>query len=679
MLSLEEKNKLTAISARLGKVLTDEQMEFAANFVDPTVSFSNPGTGKSYATVVGLIYAQTYKGIRGAKINAMSFTREATAELAARYTKACKELKIMPTVKFATFHSLCLRIIKEEMPGMTPTSEVKLEEDLPAIEAYLEKVGYPAKDRNYSKKVLAAIDKLNSSLAFDNLNVERSSVFKVLDLPIDVFQDLRVEWFIYQKGKRKIPQGDLPLFALYCLCNNPELQKKYKEEFRIMVVDEFQDMSLLNLKVLSLIASNLVAIGDMKQQIYAFNGASQQIVDEYLKVYPNAKQVPLTQSFRCKDNISIYATSVVRRNFPDVERFKGISEGGNIIVESSKKVDLVELVQKFGKEQESRETEGRESMVLFRNNVSAIPLAEELFRQRVNFRMPKFVPIYNMPIFRDLCTLAEAARNPYSVDKVINAFKLFPEFKYVDNNPIVQEMIKTGRGLFQITKNYEFTQDSSEYLMARLVQVRDALIKNDTAAHIFNILLPVYSKFVINNQWWRFPREKEYYFDLVRGIVESKSYEQMFNDELAKVKFIKESEYGSTGVRCYTVHSAKGLEADDVYLLDADEGVFPNDSEIGKLCDLECEYEAARDIRNERNLLYVAVTRAKENVFIFYNSSVTPLLSEPLDNKYNTFDVVYRTSEKNYDDVRAFEQLYKCNSEATSENDEDGLHGLEEI
>lgn len=655
---IENKEFVLSVCARLGVTMTEEQVEFASDFTKPTISFSDPGTGKSFSTVIGLIVAQTLHQIPGRNINTMSFTRAATAELKQRYCDVCKVHNMTPTVQFNTFHSICYAVVKEAYPNMKIKENVNFEKDLPILLSYIERHGLRGKDMFYARSVLETMNALNSALVFDKLNVERSYQFKRLEMDIELFQDLRVEWFLLELGVNCITRGDIPIYALYVLCRYPEIKKKYREQYKIMVVDEFQDLSLLHLKILSMVTYNLVAIGDMKQQIYAFNGASPQIVEEYLKIYPDARIVNLTHSFRCKNEVAEFATRIVRKNNPAIKAFIGVSDGAEIQIMPSHELNLPNIVEQLKKQQSSLDEEKqKDSMFLFRNNVSAIPLAEALYKQNVRFRMPRFLPIYEMPIFNEICALINAVRYPLDKEVVFRALKVFPEFKRfsIQKNPVLLAMEQSGLSLLDVP--YKYQEESSAAILEAMERAF-CILKTSSAGRVFNCMLPVYERYIIQGNWWKLPKEKEFYFELIAPIVNSKSYIQMYEEEVDKTRFIKESIDAGYGVRCYTIHVAKGLEADNVYILDADEGIFPNSSTMQKYVDAGCEYEAAKELRNERNLLYVAVTRAKNSVTICYKTELTQLLSNPLDNDYCVLDRIYDETKKNFDDVGEFIKLF---------------------
>lgn len=651
---------LDIISARIGSELTDEQREFASDFREPLISFSNPGTGKSYSIIVGLIMAQTIHKVSGKKINAMSFTKAATAELKARYDKACRQCDIVPTAKFNTFHSICYTIVREKYPTMKIKQGIDYGRDLPILQTYLSNYGVETDDMFYIRRILEAINSLNSALTFDEENVQSSFKFKMLDLSVDVFQNLRRDWFVLGLTTKTITQGDIPIYALYALASNKALQEKYKNMYKIMIVDEFQDLSLLHLKILSLISSNLVAIGDMKQQIYAFNGSSQQIVEEYKKMYPNAREVNLTKSFRCKNEIADFATHIIYQNDNSVKAFQGTGDGGSVKTMASRDMDLEEIVRHIKQEQDKEEYgKFRDTMFLFRNNFSATPIAEELYKQDVLFRVNRFAKIMQLPIFSDLTKLALIASEPDNLTYLQEIVNLFPEFREFNstNCPLLIAISKTRSSLFDI--RYEFKEQSSIRIINLLKKAKLFIDKDAMAGVIFQILLPIYEEYIIEGKWWKLDFDKEFYFDLVAPIVDNKTLKVMIAEEYDKERKITNCINVGMGVKCYTIHSAKGLEANDVYIIDAEDGLFPSQKAMTKYVNAGCECEAAKDLRNERNLLYVGITRAKDNTFIAYHSKLTSLIASPKENEYTYLDDIYKHAHRDFDDVGAFIKLFK--------------------
>lgn len=652
-------SKLQIISAHMHSQLTDEQKELASDFTKNTISFSDPGVGKTHTLIAGILLLQSYYGVSGNKINCMSFTKAAVSEIAGRYAKAAKSYAIAPTVNFNTFHSLSNAILKQAFPDIKIVASLKPAEYVPMISDLLQKAGHDNyEDKNFCKNVYRALLELNSALVFDRDHMETKFCFRKLDISYEIFTQVRVQMFIRGILMRQIPQGDIPLYCLFALLTKTDLAAVWKGKYQVMIVDEFQDLSLLDLQILNIIADTLVVIGDIKQQIYAFNGSCPEIVREYMKVRPDARTCNLTRSFRCGQKIADFATEVIKPSFPDVQTFTG-HEGGIVRLMSRKDFDIQNLANQI---KEVLNAQGNSKlydiMFLYRNNASAYPIIEELYRSKIPFRCNKYTPIWEIPIFDALCAFANVAMKPFSDQFVMDAFKFLPEFKK-DFNGIAgpcEVMRKTGKNIFDI--QFRYKEQSTYELLALMQSANQKMYRENPASAgvILNSFLSFYLKYV--NETWKLDREPEFYTALVGPICNEKLYPTLYAEELEKFNINQQCIDANTGVRCYTVHSAKGLEAKTVYLFDADDGVFPNKKKLEQKIKAGCVYEAAVDVQAERNLLYVAITRAADELNIIYNGTPTSLLKGNNDLDFVELDQVYHNHKYDYNDVDAFYQTF---------------------
>ena len=661
MLTYEDRQRLGIISAYMGADLTEEQMEFASDFRNNIISFSDPGTGKTHTLTAGIAMLQKYYDVPGSSIVCMSFTNAATYEIKSRYDKLCARMSLPNSAVFNTFHSLSRQIMNDAFPLIRVVQDVPIESAIEDMKRYLLECGIDIKDKQFIRKVIKVVQTLNSALMFHPDEIERQYSFQSLCLSIEQFQEIRKKWFMRSILSSEVVQGDLPLYCLYALLTKKDLIPKWKGRFKIMIVDEFQDLSLLHLHILGIISTTLIVIGDMKQQIYAFNGACPQIVDEYLKIHPDAKICNLTNSFRCKQNIADFASKLIEPNNLMTKPFTGVSEGGSVSIMPRRELDWEAIANNIKSSVLTKDiTSTKQTMFIYRNNASAIPIIEELYQLGIPFRSSKFARIMDIPIFKEICTLANAAWKPTDEGFVTAALRLFPEFSGLDwSQPIppVTVIKHTGKSLFDI--KYKWKEQSSIDLLIAMQVARKKILEKKSAGIVINNLLDVYERYILKGQWFRLDNPKEYYFNLVGPICNNKEYPVMFEEENDKMNKNIEAIKTRIGVRCYTMHSAKGLEADDVYILDCDEGIFPNAKVLKDKTTNGCLYDAACDIRAERNLLYVAVTRAKENVYITYSGTEpSRLVAHPDNNQYLQYDAVYKEDQVDFDNVEEFCKLF---------------------
>ena len=141
-------------------------------------------------------------------------------------------------------------------------------------------------------------------------------------------------------------------------------------------------------------------------------------------------------------------------------------------------------------------------------------------------------------------------------------------------------------------------------------------------------------------------------------VVQGKTFDKFVSDEREKDQLLKKYESLRVGVRCYTMHASKGLEADIVHILDADSGIIPNDKIMDRYLRRGCYEDAAKAIRNERSLVYVACTRARKELYVHYNGEMSKLF-DPLDTSYDKLDLIYESQDNVYEDIAAFDEFYK--------------------
>jgi DNA helicase-2/ATP-dependent DNA helicase PcrA len=655
-------NFIDMMSVTLKQKLTDEQRNFVSDFTSPLISFSFPGTGKTTSATVGLLVTELYHRIPGKNIYALSFTNLATLELKNRYEDSCKLLRVHSTINFSTLHKLCGKILKDnfKLLGLN-TLKIGGDYDIEStanmlLEASLE-MGINI-DKHNVKNVVDAVRSLNSSLIFDKAHVESKYDFKKARLSYVDFTRIRSLLYTHSKLVETIALSDILLYTLELMLRYPEVSAQMKEKCKVLVVDEFQDLSLLQLRVISLISDNVIAIGDIKQQIYAFNGACQEIVEQYYKYFPTARQINLTQSFRCKNEIVAYAKEIIKPNEMNEQEFKGTGPGGDMKLLLN--IDIKKICDNIEEEFHKNQRVFKKSILfLFRNNFTIIPVVEELFVRRLPFRVNKYMQANLIPLIKELCALCEFAVNPSTLSNILNLRYLIPEFRVygnLNNHPLYKICSKTGKSPFEV--NYQFRDVKvGSTAMSLLVEARDLILKNSKLSEIFNLLWPTFKQVYVEGREHFLDYSADYYIKLVRQLTQEKSYIKFIKDEALKMEVIRESEMVRRGVRCYTFHAAKGLEADEVYIIGADEGVVPNSKKLDAMEEKGCAIEKAREIRNERSLAFVACTRAREKLYISSTAGLSSIFTGL--NVYESYDKLYKQHKIIYSDVESFESFFK--------------------
>lgn len=655
---------ITLMESKLSANYTEEQRDLIKAFGDgPTFCFAHPGTGKTFTAVGGLLMAELYKGIPGENIYALSFTNLATGEVAVRHEVACRKLGITKQVNFLTLHSLCSQIVKENYRalGMTSieiTAPITMERAYKLVEDSCQEWGIKLTP-NQIKGCIRATKSLNSSLIFDEDAVKSKMAFKESNVDFETFDKIRGLLFACSTLSNTISVSDLLLYATILLKKYPDISAKFKAKCKLMLVDEAQDLSLLQLGVISMLTDNPVLIGDIKQQIYAFNGACQEVVEAFYKLFPNSTSLKLTQSFRCASEIAKYATQIIIPNGVGGEDFKGVREGGLVQVHNSlyeNGLDIAALAQNLKVEFVGNLNKFKKSyLFLARNNISLVPVIEELFRKELPFRVNRYTKAFEIPVVSDLVQICQLASAPYSYNNVGCLKYIIPEFKdySLKEHPFYKICTTTGCSVFEI--NYQFKDMAAGTRgMMLLAEIEELLKQKTRMGDLLNRIWPVYKTVWADHNSWRLDNDADYYIASVQTLM-NKDFTTFMQDEVLKEKIIAESERYGRGVRCYTMHASKGLEADVVYIIDADDGVIPNESKLRRMLMKQCDLDAARTIREERSLCYVACTRAKDELHIIYNTKPAPMLMG--NNPYEQYDDVYRYYKSPGNDIVEFENF----------------------
>ena len=657
MLNITKEMYIDRLVALTNSSFTEEQKQVIYNFDKTCLVWADPGTGKTHTIVAGLFMAVYIFGIPANNIQACSFTTVATAEMSKRVDNIASLMRIStPRIKFNTIHSKAWEICSSfyHVLGMRNKPiiiESSLKNIVDRVDAFNKDFGFGFNDSKL-RSIALAINSLNSSLTFDKQAVMDKMVFKQLRIDYDKFDIIRKNCYRANIKSSTIPRGETCLYALHILELDKSISQILKDKIKLLVIDESQDLSLLQLRLASLMCENLILIGDIKQQIFSFQGACPEVVNEFRKLYPDVKEFALSQSFRCKDEIAEFATQIIKPNNLGGENFKGIGTGGEVVIGRNPNVD--NILRNLQKEViENNGVLPRSVLFACRNNISLVPIFDALYRYNIPGNASNYIPIYEMPVIEDLTKLCELAINPHKISNGLILNKIIPEFtRYGQTaNPIMKVATKEGYNLLQVDYNFRYG-GSTDKLLQDLMHVNELNLAGRKTSDLFNTLWKSYNELYLNYHQRYLEQEPEYYIKLVALILRNYTFKEYMQNELNKFSFFKKYTALREGVKCYTFHSCKGLESNHVYLLDVDDNILPNRSRLDKIISSGCVLEAAVNLRNERNLLYVACTRAMNRLVIGYSSEPSQLLYGKSD--YEWVNKEYMSSVISYADAEHF-------------------------
>lgn len=578
--------------------LNDNQIMAINHLAGPCICIAGPGSGKTLTLTLRL-QRLVDMGIDGSSILVITFTRAAALEMKERFLKLTGDSSVV----FGTFHSAFYGMLKEEH----------------AIDSY----EIISSNRRYSlikEAFMSVIQEEYSDDLADNYLREISYMKNIM--AGDDYKSKSVNshnlWSLYKEYERlkrnnKLMDYDDMLTLTYELfVSNKEALSRWQERFKYILIDEAQDMNELQyniVKLLSLDRKNIFLVGDDDQSIYGFRGANPGIMQQFREDY-NSKVIVLDTNYRCPRNIVDVAAKLISHN---TNRF-----AKNI---NSIKADGMLSIHMLSDEKEESEyvlhalevlcpkrEDYSNCAILYRNHIEASSIVEGLIQSNIPFFLKDHMPnIYEHFVMDDMISffrLAQGQINRVNLLKVINKPQRY----------IARAAITNGDSIYNDLMTY---YRSKQWMLERINNFFYDIkrINNLSAYAACNYIRKAmgYDDYLVTYALDNGKNRDEYlniadfFMEVVR---ECRSIEDAIVkiSECKKVIALKNEEQKHSkveGVGLYTMHSSKGLEFDNVFIIRVNEQVIPSKKAI---TDAELE--------EERRMLYVAITRAKSKLFI---------------------------------------------------------------
>lgn len=579
---------------------TKEQEKAISSQARAVLVVAGPGSGKTTVLTERLVYLLKNAADSGSCL-LLSFTRASSKEMALRFRKRGLS-GVSP--HFSTIHALCLSLLKEGR-GVGKENLVNLYEKMDWISRYFLEQGIA---REEVEELLP--NYCNQISYFKSITEEERLAF-LREEKNDNFLPLFQYYEMMRKKRSKLDFEDLLIEVLLELQKNTDLAELWKRRYTHILVDEFQDLSLIQYAILKGLAergASLFVVGDEDQSIYGFRGASPDILFRFEKDFPFCEKIFLQDNFRSKEEIVELSSRLIGKN---KERFRKNllgrqGRGGRAkyyIVESTAEegrliAEHVETCLKEGCRPE-------EIAILFRSKNQIPALLPEFLEQNIPVVVYEEVNnVFQHFIGKDILAYLRLGMNPENGSDLIQI--LSKPYRGLRREKILHE----NAGLKDLLDSVK-TGREHRAVAALEMQLRTLSKLSPKEAVLFIRKEIGYEKYLEDfakkknrdfTEWWD-------------GLEEITSMSENYPDLESFFRFITEfnrkalekrrSEEGK-GVRFMTYHSAKGLEFDEVFLPDCIEGVIP-DGRAKKQGELE----------EERRSFYVALTRARKGIHIY--------------------------------------------------------------
>ena len=421
----------------------------------------------------------------------------------------------------------------------------------------------------------------------------------------------------YEETKKKYRKIDFEDMLIQCrdlFMKRPDILKKWQEKFQYILVDEFQDVNQAQYDVVRMLAApqdNLFVVGDDDQSVYGFRGAKPGIMMEFMKDYPKARQILLDVNYRSSGYIVKGALRVIGNNKIRFDnKIEGFRNRDETVHVQEVKVRVLEAEYVLERIREYREkgVSYTEMAVLYRTNVDARAMSELMTEYQIPFVMKEHLNnIYEHFIALDMISYLRLSQGEY--DR-----KYFLQIANRPNRYLTRESMKTGNVSYESLRRYYRDKD---WMVDRIDQLewdmKMICDKTPYAAIQYIRKRMGYDEFLKEYAAYRKISSEDLFAVLEEIWQNSKGYgtiKEWFEHIESYGKMLKEQNKKNgekEGVNLMTMHAAKGLEFDTVFVIEANEG--------------SCPYKKAttdEEIEEERRLFYVAMTRAKRKLVISY-------------------------------------------------------------
>lgn len=586
--------------------LNKQQKEAVTHIDGPMLVLAGAGSGKTKVLTSRIAYL-IENGVNPRNILAITFTNKAAKEMKDRVVNLIGSSANY--IQISTFHSLGLKMIKENynILGYDKNFTILDSDDtLTVVKKIIKEMNLNPQFYNAKairNKISSAKNELMSASEFSHVEFDKDIV--------RIFE----KYNSILKTNNSVDFDDLLVLPIQLL-NNSEVLDRYQELYKYILIDEYQDTNEAQYKFTKKLANkykNIFVVGDNDQAIYAFRGANFKNILNFEKDYPNCKTILLEENYRSTKMILNAANSVIKNNKErkDKNLWSNNPEGNKIkyIQADSDKEEGSYISSKI-KELNNNGVNYEDIAILYRTNAQSRLIEEEMLKNNIPYRVIGSFYFYNRKEIKDLLCYLRLINNPQddiSLTRVINVPKRGIGTKTMEN--LDAKSNELGISLF------DAISDGKELAFKNLILKMKEECENLSLTEMVDLVLNEsgMKQELVNEK----TLESEIRLENLEEFKSiTKNYEEEFGvislsdflNEISLVSDMSEHQESKNKVSLMTVHAVKGLEFDYVFVTGMEEGIFPHYNAIN---------DGSRSaIEEERRLCYVAITRAKKDLWL---------------------------------------------------------------
>lgn len=570
---------------------TSKQLQAAKHLDGPLLVLAIPGSGKTTMLLERIKFLSEH--IDSSKILNLTFSRIQANDMKKRFDSKDSN--------FMTIHAFCYLIIRNYLKKYN--RQVNLIEDEKIYNKY-NLVGEIYKNINKKK-----MSKEDLNLFFQKVSFMKNSLLDISYLKkveISNIEKIYLEYEKIKKQKHLLDFDDMQIFALKLL-EDEKLLKSIKNKYKYFQLDEGQDTSLLQFKILEKIVmpeNNLLVVADDDQSIYSFRASNPTYLLNFTKIYKDAKIMTLDTNYRSGKEIINLASTFIKQN---KNRYK---KDFNVNRKTPSQIKIKSF-KNFSKEYAyiiENIDKNKNTGILFRNNISAISLISYLLEKNIDFSInSKIMDFFESKIFLDMINIINFSND-------FNNVEVFSEIYYKISSYLSKDDIEkliykpVNEDVFDFYENSDiedFKKDALFNIEKKLNHLRKLSI-DKKISFIYQSLS--YKNYIdmLSRKYKEETANKDLYIESLKYFTKScENLDQVYE----KIKIIekKSKSLSENNLKLSTIHSSKGLEYDTVFVIDLIKNEFPI------ILDEENYFER---LEEERRIFYVAITRAKNNLYL---------------------------------------------------------------
>lgn len=624
--------------------LNPSQREAVVNYDGPSLIIAGAGSGKTRVLTTRIAYMLS-QGVDPSSILALTFTNKAAREMRERIEKL-----VGPRARYirmGTFHSVFARLLRENATriGFPESFTIYEPNDVKNLIKSIIKERNLPEERYKPQNVAARISMAKNCLITPGAYKANAVIVgEDREAKMPEVADIYIEYCNRCKRNGAMDFDDLLLQTNILLRDAPEVLAQYQDRFKYVLVDEYQDTNMAQyiiVRRLALKHNNVCVVGDDAQSIYAFRGAKIENILSFQRDYPTTKVYKLEQNYRSTQTIVEAANSLIAHNSRRLDKrcFSAAEKGEKIrlvrVVEDS--YEAVEVAMDI-KDRARDGAQWSDFAILYRTNKQHGMFESALARRGIPYRVYKGMSLLDHAVVRNMIAYLSVILNPNddeSFKRIIN----FPA-RGIGNTTIariaeiaaskqtsmwhaVDTLVTSAESMDTVERTVakkvaDFVKMINELSAMRVemgvcdfakeVMLRSGILhdlekekkpENDTAKDYLDQLLAMMSSYEDECN-----REMD---EGIRETTDTPTIDEWMQNVMLQTD--QDTEDDGNKVTLMTVHSAKGLEYDYIYIVGMEEGLFPSSRSV----------ESAADLEEERRLMYVAITRAKKAAMLSFS------------------------------------------------------------